>query len=266
MENKNNVLALSQTTGKTEKPELSLISQLKVAEKSPIAVQNCMENDLNQALRYIFVLIGVPANKIPTMEIEQMVLSDFIRTSYPALKVEEIKLAFILAMRKTFEVNLELYDRMFSCLYLSTVLSEYIAWKKSVIRNVSLQLPQIEERKKTLSEIVQSEDSHRKSLEEIIQKEGKMPIIWNWGAVFRSLKRNNLIVDTPDEEKMFEELAISLFEEGAKKNRIDKKLKLPIKVDYELILGNQLATKEYVRKERIKIYYQSIHPDMAINT
>jgi hypothetical protein len=203
------------------------------------------------------------------MEIEQIVLSDFIRSSYPNLKLEEIKLAFLMAIRKTFVVNLELYDKMFSCLYFANVINNYLAWKKEIVRNQKLQLQAQEEKKllktspPTKEEIERTEDGHRLALEEIIQKENKLPVAWNWAKVYNSLKRNKLINDTPEEEKMFEDIALSLFEEGAKKNRIDKKLKIPVKVDFELVLQNELLTKEYIKKERIRIYYQTNNNELS---
>lgn len=86
---------------------------------------------LEQVLSYIFVKIGLRAQNFPVPE-EKMVLMEHIIENYPNNRVEEMKLAFNLAINGKLNIrpeDVKCYEN-FSCAYFSSIMNAYISWAR----------------------------------------------------------------------------------------------------------------------------------------
>jgi len=78
---------------------------------------------LAEALRYVFVLIGLRREALPT-EAESMVLRQFICANYGNITIDEIRTAFDLAVKGELDVDIKHFQN-FSTLYFSQVMKAY---------------------------------------------------------------------------------------------------------------------------------------------
>lgn len=116
---------------------------------------------IKQALRYCFVLIGLRPEQIPD-EVQKAVLLDFIKSNLANFTPGEIKIAFELAVKGEFEVDLNHFGQ-FSPVYLTTVFNKYIEHRKKVAAEVAR-----EEEKKRLQEEEErraNDPEHKKQVE-----------------------------------------------------------------------------------------------------
>ena len=90
---------------------------------------------IKQALRYCFVLIGLRPEQIPD-EIEKAVLLDFIKSNLANFTPEEIKIAFELAVKGEFQVDLKHFGK-FSPVYFTSVFNKYIEHRNKIAKQVS---------------------------------------------------------------------------------------------------------------------------------
>lgn len=106
----------------------------------------------------ICVIVGASEKSQPSHEMQQRVVVNNIRTSFPGLTAMEIKKAFLWAIEGRFDVNgqvldLKLYDQVFSINYMSPVVKRYIAYKKRVKTEVQrIKEQQLREREKKTDE------------------------------------------------------------------------------------------------------------------
>lgn len=82
--------------------------------------------ELKEALRYAMVKIGLRSQNWPSEE-EKGVLLNHIVTNYGGHTVEEIKLAFDMAITGKLNVEVNCYEN-FSCLYFSNIMVAYRIW------------------------------------------------------------------------------------------------------------------------------------------
>ena len=86
------------------------------------------EEDLKQVLRYSMVLVGLRGNNMPTEE-EKFVLLNFIRSNFGNQTLEEIKLAFELAVSGKLGIDAKCYEN-FSCEYFGRIMKAYIDYAR----------------------------------------------------------------------------------------------------------------------------------------
>jgi len=100
--------------------------------------------DLKESLRYAMVKIGLRSQNWPSEE-EKGVLLQHIVKNYGGHTVEEIMLAFDMAITGRLDVEVNCYEN-FSCLYFSNIMSAYRIWAKEEYKQVeaSKPIPQIE--------------------------------------------------------------------------------------------------------------------------
>jgi len=104
--------------------------------KNEIKIRHVQEDEpIKQALRYCFVLIGLRPEQIPD-EVEKAVLLDFIKSNLANYTPNEIKIAFELAVKGEFEVDLKHFGK-FSPVYLTTVFNKYIEHRKKIADEVA---------------------------------------------------------------------------------------------------------------------------------
>lgn len=118
-------------------------SEIAAAIESRQMIRN-LDNlePVKQSLRYVFTLIGLRAENIPS-DVEKGVLLKFIFDNFGNIAPEEIRIAFELAIAGQFDAEIDHYQR-FSSLYLSKVLRAYIAHRQKVARELQMKKDEIE--------------------------------------------------------------------------------------------------------------------------
>lgn len=114
--------------------------QSAIADKK---IRDCVEEELKQALRYIYVIVGLRANNYPTGE-EKALLHMFIFRNYSGHSPAELRLAFEMAIQNKLDIkpeNAVCYDN-FSIAYFCRIMEAYRAWAREQIK----QLPAPEEK------------------------------------------------------------------------------------------------------------------------
>lgn len=105
--------------------ELSLLSE---ALKSPLIKKSSVE-DLKQVLRLVMMKVGIRAQNLPQDE-ERAVLIEHIYSHYGGHSIQEIRLAFEMAIGGSLELrpdDIKCYEN-FSCAYFSSVMNAYRKW------------------------------------------------------------------------------------------------------------------------------------------
>jgi hypothetical protein len=87
---------------------------------------------LRENLAYIFTLIGL--TRLPDV-VELEVIEDFIRTTYPFFTIQEMRIAFKMAVQGKFDCNIEHYEK-FSPKYISGIMNAYKAKANQVRKNI----------------------------------------------------------------------------------------------------------------------------------
>lgn len=103
--------------------------QLQVALRNSPLLSNTHDADLATMLKYIMVKVGLKAKNLPS-DIEKKVLLDHIKKSYPGNTLDEIRLAFDLALAEELNLNpadIPCYEN-FSCAYFSRIMNAYLTW------------------------------------------------------------------------------------------------------------------------------------------
>ena len=87
---------------------------------------------LRENLAYIFTLIGL--TRLPDV-VELEVIEDFIRTTYPFFTIQEMRIAFKMAVQGKFDCNIEHYEK-FSPKYISGIMNAYKTKANQVRKNI----------------------------------------------------------------------------------------------------------------------------------
>jgi hypothetical protein len=102
------------------------------------------EEDLKQALRYIFILIGLKAQNYP-VDLEKQMLHAYIFKNYGGHRPEELRLGFEMAIQG--KLNLEPKDvscyENFSIAYFTKIMEAYREWAREQIKHLNKPKPKI---------------------------------------------------------------------------------------------------------------------------
>ena len=104
------------------------------------------DEPIKQVLRYVFTLIGLRAENIPD-DLQKLVLIDFIRSELGNFTIDDIRTAFVLAVKNELKAEINHFQN-FSALYLGQVLNVYQNEKNKAIS----EFKKAEERQKRLEE------------------------------------------------------------------------------------------------------------------
>ncbi len=130
------------------------------------------------------VLLGIPTNKFPE-SFEMLLILNFLRMHMGNLFVDEIKIAFDLAVagklqsqnpsEKGKPLNLELYGNKLSMKYIAGVLHAYVEYKKPIIKKLADQTTHMNnyDRAKGVLEIIAQKPEALELLKEIGATEKK---------------------------------------------------------------------------------------------
>ena len=114
-------------SGLIAKDDLPIIEAFKGDKLNLISPVTLREN-----LAYIFTLIGL--TRLPdTTELE--VIEDYIRTTYPYFTIQEMRIAFKMAVQGKFDCNIEHYEK-FSPKYISGIMNAYKSKANQVRKNI----------------------------------------------------------------------------------------------------------------------------------
>ena len=114
-------------SGLIAKEDLPIIEAFKGDKLNLISPVTLREN-----LAYIFTLIGL--TRLPdTTELE--VIEDYIRSTYPFFTIQEMRIAFKMAVQGKFDCNIEHYEK-FSPKYISGIMNAYKIKANQVRKNI----------------------------------------------------------------------------------------------------------------------------------
>jgi len=112
---------------------LVLNTQTEVVRKALSGVKVCEaeDNDLYRTLSIIYLIVGLRPHHFPTKQ-EDTVILGFLREEYALKTLDELILAFKLAMKGELDLeDVKVYDQ-FTCEYLARVMTAYRKWLKEV--------------------------------------------------------------------------------------------------------------------------------------
>lgn len=129
-----------------KKPASGEVSLFQKALDQPRIVHGERE-DVVKSLRWIMMKVGLREQNWPTPE-ESALLIQHIETNYGGHTVDEIKLAFDMAISGKLDVDATCYEN-FSCLYFSKIMNAYREWAKEEYKQIEakqpIALPEIKE-------------------------------------------------------------------------------------------------------------------------
>lgn len=109
---------------------------LEKAVKSPLILRSSME-EVKQVLRLVMIKMGLRSQNWPNEE-EKIVLIEHIVSNFGGNRVEEIKLAFEMAIAGKLDIeDVRCYEN-FSCAYFSMIMTAYRHWAEQAYRFLKL--------------------------------------------------------------------------------------------------------------------------------
>ncbi len=119
---------------KTNQPQQNLLkssNQKMVLALEGKRISESTDEEIKQVLSYAIILIGIPEDRHGD-ELSKTLLVDYLRRTYPLVRLDEVRLSFDFAVEKKTNVNLVLYPGEFiSAKYVSEFISAYLAFKKT---------------------------------------------------------------------------------------------------------------------------------------
>lgn len=120
-----------QVSGEEKKLAVALQSKL---------IQDASFDELKESLRLVMVKLGLRAQNWPN-DLEKVVLFDHIRENFGGNRVEEIRLAFEMAIAYKLDLeDVKCYEN-FSCAYFSLIMTSYQRWSSEAFNHVKLVEP-----------------------------------------------------------------------------------------------------------------------------
>lgn len=103
---------------------------------SQTRIADAKNHEIIAAVKYVMALLGTPKEKQPA-SIEMMLLINNIRTYLGSVLVDEIRIAFDLAVQKKFVANLDLFGGTFSTRFFVDVLNAYVVYKHKLEKQIA---------------------------------------------------------------------------------------------------------------------------------
>lgn len=161
-----------------------------------------LDDQLKQLIVVVLTLLGIPEEKYPHIN----TLIAFIRSEYGSFTKEEFELAFTFAItgaynseNKRTNIDLSLYDKLFSAEYVGRIMGHYINYSRQMIH----QVPQHKE-----EEVVPKKISRKwafEALENHIQTTRRIPIFWPFAEAYAYSVGAKIIIDSEDFRATFRE-------------------------------------------------------------
>jgi hypothetical protein len=125
-------------TQESTKPVTGDEKSLQVAIQSKL-IKACQFEELKEVLRFVMIKVGLRAQNWPN-DLEKLVLFEHILQNFGGNRIEEIKLAFDMAIAGKLETEVNCYEN-FSCYYFSTIMNAYRKWSSQAIAHAVKQEP-----------------------------------------------------------------------------------------------------------------------------
>lgn len=122
------------------KPLKSGRALLQALRSTPLYLSH--DADLKTMLKYVMMKTGLRHNNIPD-DIETQVLLDHIKKNYGNNTLDEIRLAFDMAINEDLDINpddIKHYEN-FSCAYFSRIMNAYVSWAANEIKFIKHEPP-----------------------------------------------------------------------------------------------------------------------------
>jgi len=183
----------------------SLIGQINSNNSKRIA--ECNDVEIGQTLAKIFVMVGLRGKNMPS-EIESKLLFQKIREYYPHKKLDELVLAFDLAIQKKINAEVNVYDQ-FTLPYLTEIMDKYRVYVNELAKDVPVEIPKQIEYKMSNEEKLKD-----------VQEFGKNPTAFNMipGYIYDWIIELGLMIIDEDEKLEYYRRAIQMRENELKKN------------------------------------------------
>jgi hypothetical protein len=110
-------------------------AHIEATKGLPLYASETAYNDVELALKYAFVILGIKGKSLPDQDIEKPFLIKYIIENFGFLRPKELKLAFDKAIKRELDLkpsDVETYQN-FNVLYVSKILSAYRKWSAGVI-------------------------------------------------------------------------------------------------------------------------------------
>ncbi len=241
------VLSKSSITLSTENKSI-----LKARKSKKL--KDCSKEEIKAVITYIWALIGENLRKIPDFEgpLFLVVYNSLLR-ALPHLRIDELRIAFEMAVDQKFECNLSLYNRSFNSEYMIKIVNQYLEYRKPALKLESKLLEAPEE---VLTEIEKNEKVNQGILKAYENyKESKiMPPVCAWmyteleasGRIIHSVEFKNEIL-VMAKEKLYNTL------EALKTNKNFMEIKEILKKQQNI--DCELALKTEARQIGLQIYW-----------
>lgn len=106
-----------------------------------VQIKNATIAVLKEVLRFVMVKIGLREQNWPA-DHEKIILIDHIVSNYGGHTLEEIKLAFDMAISGRLDCEANCYEN-FSCLYFSTIMNAYRQWAREAKGHIQPKMKQL---------------------------------------------------------------------------------------------------------------------------
>lgn len=99
---------------------------------------NCQFEELKEILRFVMIKVGLRAQNWPN-DLEKLVLFEHIISNFGGNRIEEIKLAFDMAIGGKLDCEVNCYEN-FSCYYFSTIMNAYRRWSAQAVNHLPMEI------------------------------------------------------------------------------------------------------------------------------
>lgn len=109
-----------------------------------------MEEPIKQVLRYVITLVGITAKNLPD-DTQKKVMIQFVRDDLGDFTLDEIRIAFRLAVSGKLDINPETFQNM-SSLYIGKVMMAYKKYKSPILANFKRLQAEEEQKEKPVTQ------------------------------------------------------------------------------------------------------------------
>lgn len=226
-----------------------MVNNSRLAKPIPAAA----DEEIKQALRYCFGLIGIKGENLPD-EGEKAILLDYMRRNFNRFTVEDIRTAFTLYVQKVLDFSEPPYQN-FSVLFLENVLQSYRRLQVTIPKlNHTSALPEQTKPTKFEQDIIA-----RNACLKRFQEYKDHFDVWDFGgACFKYIYRQGLIQISKEEADRIKEQAARQLIAEAQKDLLKKRPSEIAAVVEAIQAGNDEQIKIRAMKISLMNYFDQL--------
>ena len=223
------------------------------ASRAAKPVSQANDEEIKQALRYCFGLIGIRGENLPD-EGEKMILLNYIRQNFPRFTVEDIRTAFTMYVQKMIDYTEPPYQN-FSVLFLENVMQSYRRLQVTIPRpEIKQALPEQTKPTKFEQDIIA-----RNACLKRFQEYKDHFDVWDFGgACFKYIYRQGLIQISKEEAEQIKEQAARQLIAEAQKDLLKKRPSEIAAVVEAIQAGNDEQIKIRAMKISLMNYFDQL--------